>query len=209
MRKCRGFDTRKPIQLYTVLLGFKIQSQDSVEEGDSYPQSYGTDDGQHENLTFADSSATNYDNTSNLGNFGPIVNVSKHTDLGQFLSRPTLVDTRSWSTSDSVGPLDGNFLYIWHSLLSDTVIKRKIENYAFMKATLCIKMLINGTKFHYGCLRASYEPLAEAYPKRYDWHPVATGSSYAVRIAYDQTPGAYLDPSDNTGVEIRVPLVQS
>lgn len=208
MRKCRGFDTRKPIQFNTVLLGFKIQSSDIVEdeEGGNISDSLQSND-QHENLVFADSSSANIDDSSNLSRFGPIVNVSKQTDLGQFLSRPTLVDTRSWSTSDTLGPLSGNFLYIWQSLLADTVINRKIENYAFMKATLCIKMLINGTKFHYGCLRASYEPLANSYPKRYDWHPAALGPYNAVRVAYDQTPGAYLDPSDNTGVEIRVPML--
>jgi len=175
--------------LNSVLLGLEIQSSDVVDEPEvaSYGGvSSGSD--QQENMVFADSSAANIDNTSSLSDFQPVVAISKNTELGQFLSRPTLVDTRTWSTSDSVGPLSGNFIFIWHSLLSDPVIKRKIENYAFMKATLCVKMLINGTKFHYGSLRASYEPLAQGYPKRFDWHPVATGLSTASRIAYDQTP---------------------
>lgn len=209
MGECRGLDTRKPIRiLNSVLLCLEIQSSDAIDdsEGVSYGDvSSGSD--QQENMVFADSSAANIDNVSTLSNFQPVVAISKNTELGQFLSRPTLVDTRTWSTSDSIGPLSGNFIYIWHSLLSDPVIKRKIENYAFMKATLCIKMLINGTKFHYGCLRASYEPLSEGYPKRFDWHPVGLGLSNASRIAYDQTPGAYLDPSNNTGVEIRVPML--
>ncbi len=209
MGECRGLDTRKPIRmLNSVLLGLEIQSSDVVDEPEG--ASYGGDSSgsdQQENMVFADSSTANIDNTSSLSDFQPVVAISKNTELGQFLSRPTLVDTRTWSTSDAVGPLSGNFIFIWHSLLSDPVIKRKIENYAFMKATLCVKMLINGTKFHYGSLRASYEPLAQGYPKRFDWHPVATGLSIASRIAYDQTPGAYLDPSDNTGVEIRVPML--
>jgi len=194
--------------LNSVLLGLEIQSSDVIDDSES--ASYGdvsSGSDQQENMVFADSSAANVDNVSTLSNFQPVVAISKNTELGQFLSRPTLVDTRTWSTSDSIGPLSGNFIYIWHSLLSDPVIKRKIENYAFMKATLCIKMLINGTKFHYGCLRASYEPLSEGYPKRFDWHPVGLGLSNASRIAYDQTPGAYLDPSNNTGVEIRVPML--
>jgi len=209
MGECRGLDTRKPIRmLNSVLLGLEIQSSDVIDDSES--ASYGdvsSGSDQQENMVFADSSAANVDNVSTLSNFQPVVAISKNTELGQFLSRPTLVDTRTWSTSDSIGPLSGNFIYIWHSLLSDPVIKRKIENYAFMKATLCIKMLINGTKFHYGSLRASYEPLSEGYPKRFDWHPVGLGLSNASRIAYDQTPGAYLDPSNNTGVEIRVPML--
>lgn len=207
MGECRELDTRKLTRTSFVLEGFTIQSSDSYESEDVLPVDSGSSDVQMENMVFADSSATNIDNTSNLSKYGPVVSISKNTELGQFLSRPTLVDTRSWSTTDNVGPLSGNFIYIWHSLLSDPVIKRKIENYAFLKATLCIKMLVNGTKFHYGCLRASYEPLAESYPKRFDWHPVALGSTNAARIAYDQTPGAYLDPSDNTGVEIKVPML--
>jgi len=177
MGECRGLDTRKPIRmLNSVLLGLEIQSSDVIDDSES--ASYGdvsSGSDQQENMVFADSSAANVDNVSTLSNFQPVVAISKNTELGQFLSRPTLVDTRTWSTSDSIGPLSGNFIYIWHSLLSDPVIKRKIENYAFMKATLCIKMLINGTKFHYGCLRASYEPLSEGYPKRFDWHPLVWG----------------------------------
>lgn len=208
MGECREFDTRKLIQdFYPVLEGLQLQSSDSYEDSEEAAYATTTGDVQQGNLVFADSCDSNMDDTSILSKFGPVVQISQQTELGQFLSRPTLVDTRSWSTSDTIGPLPGNFIYIWHSLLSDTVIKRKIENYAFMKATLCIKVLINGTKFHYGSLRASYEPCAEAYPLRYNWHPVALGSNNAVRIAYDQTPGAYIDPSSNTGAEIRVPML--
>jgi hypothetical protein len=208
MRECREFDTRKLIQdYYPVLEGLQLQSSDSYDDTEMMTDAATPGDVQQANLVFADGSQPNIDDTSALDRFGPVVNVSQHTELGQFLSRPTLVDTRTWSTTDTIGPLPGNFIYIWHSLLSDVVIKRKIENYAFLKATLCIKMLINGTKFHYGSLRASYEPCAEAYPLRYNWHPVALGSNNAVRIAYDQTPGAYLDPSANMGAEIRVPML--
>jgi hypothetical protein len=208
MGECREFDTKKLIQdFYPVLEGLQLQSSDSYEDSEEAAYATSTGDVQQGNLVFADSCDSNMDDTSILSKFGPVVQISQQTELGQFLSRPTLVDTRSWSTSDTIGPLPGNFIYIWHSLLSDAVIKRKIENYAFMKATLCIKVLINGTKFHYGSLRASYEPCAEAYPLRYNWHPVALGPNNAVRIAYDQTPGAYIDPSSNTGAEIRVPML--
>lgn len=208
MGECREFDTRKLIQdFYPVLEGLQLQSSDTYEDSEEAAYATSTGDVQQGNLVFADSCDSNMDDTSILSKFGPVVQISQQTELGQFLSRPTLVDTRSWSTSDTIGPLPGNFIYIWHSLLSDAVIKRKIENYAFLKATLCIKVLINGTKFHYGSLRASYEPCAEAYPLRYNWHPVALGPNNAVRIAYDQTPGAYIDPSSNTGAEIRVPML--
>lgn len=208
MGECREFDTRKLIQdFYPVLEGLQLQSSDSYEDSEEAAYATSTGDVQQGNLVFADSCDSNMDDTSILSKFGPVVQISQQTELGQFLSRPTLVDTRTWSTSDTIGPLPGNSIYIWSFLLSDAVIKRKIENYAFMKATLCIKVLINGTKFHYGSLRASYEPCAEAYPLRYNWHPVAVGSNNAVRVAYDQTPGAYLDPSSNTGAEIRVPML--
>lgn len=208
MGECREFDTRKLIQdFYPVLEGLQLQSSDSYEDSEEAAYATSTGDVQQGNLVFADSCDSNTDDSSILSKFGPVVQISQQTELGQFLSRPTLVDTRSWSTSDTIGPLPGNSIYIWHSLLADAVIKRKIENYAFMKATLCIKVLINGTKFHYGSLRASYEPCAEAYPLRYNWHPVALGPNNAVRIAYDQTPGAYIDPSSNTGAEIRVPML--
>ncbi len=209
MRKCRGFVTEKPIRMFSsVSLCLNVQSSDIPDDTDvsNYDENVGSSDN-HENLIFADSAAVNTANVSAISDYGPVVSISQHTELGQFLSRPTLINTRSWSTSDGVGPLSGSAFYVWHALLNDAVIKRKIENYAFMKATLCVKMLINGTKFHYGSLRASYEPLAEAYPKRFDWNSAALGLDVAQRIAYDQTPGAYLDPSDNTGVEIRVPML--
>lgn len=205
MGECRGFDTTKPIQVLPVL-AFTIQSSDEPDSGAEIPANV-EGEFRSENMVFSDATPDNVQQMENSSTFDGLVKPSQNTELGKFLSRPTIIDVSTWSTSDTIGTLPGGFIYPWQALLSDAVIKRKIENYAFMKATLCLKVVVNGTKFHYGALRVSYEPLANSFPKRYNWPATAGSADTAIRIAYDQTPGAYIDPSSNTGAVLKMPML--
>lgn len=121
--------------------------------------------------------------------------------LGSFLSRPTLIQSATWATSDLVGVL--NSFNPWSLFLGDTVIKRKIENYAFLRAKLHIKVVLNGTPFQYGALRYCYEPLSGYSTAKVRTNTV---SNIPLLVPYSQMPGFFVYPQANAGGEMELPF---
>jgi len=159
---------------------------------------------EHENVTFVDSASLNQDygyNPSDLVSSGGTTG----TDLGTFLSRPTLINTSNWTTSTTVGVLTQ--LEPWYQILNNSVIKNKISNYAFFRAKLCMKFVINGTPFHFGMMRVAYEPSVNVANTGARKSKIRTNptSSYPLLTPYSQLPGVYLYPSANAGAELHLP----
>lgn len=197
----RGLDEIKSIQVYPVL-EFAVQSADEVVEDLYDTTSSSTADGDSTTV-FADASIDNALDLSQVSAASLLVKASKNTDLGAFLGRPTKIDAGVWSTTDLVGSL--TFVNPWFAFLNNSVIKNKISNFAYIRGTLCIKVVINGTKFHYGSLRVCYQPLHRNYLDRFSF--TGTGAGFAELVAYDQLPGEYVVPTDNTGVHLRMPML--
>jgi hypothetical protein len=122
--------------------------------------------------------------------------------LGTFLSRPTLIDSRSWLTTDPTGAL-GATITPWFTFLNDTRIKKKIDNYAFMRARMHIKVVVNGTPFQYGQLRLAYRPLTAIASAK-----VRSGTILGQElIPVSQQPGFYIYPQANAGGEMVLPFL--
>ncbi len=129
------------------------------------------------------------------------VDGTRDIQLGSFLSRPTLVDTISWTTSDLTGvKLTTN---PWSDFLSNAVIKRKLDNYAFLRGKLHLKFLLNGTPFQYGLMRTCYAPLEGIAGNRIRTNPT---SALPLLVPYSQQPGVWLHPQDNAGGEMDLPF---
>jgi hypothetical protein len=80
----------------------------------------------------------------------------KQGELAAFLSRPVLIDESTWTVGTTYASLGLN---PWVLFFNNSVIKKKIDNYAFINCTLKVKIMINSSPFLYGALVASYEPL--------------------------------------------------
>lgn len=132
----------------------------------------------------SDNNVAKVDNTDDLG-------------LGSFLARPTLIDTTTWSTSDIVGVK--TTVKPWYLFLNNTAIKKKIDNYAFMRGHLHIKVLINGTPFQYGALRTVYQPLLGFVADKVRTNPT---TNLPLSTPYSQMPGFYVYPQANAGGEL-------
>jgi hypothetical protein len=130
-----------------------------------------------------------------------------NTSLTRFLSRPTLIDTRTWTTSDLIG-YTGSTIEPWFLYLNNAVIKQKLTNYAFLRAKLCIKVVINATPFHFGLLRVAYEPNVNAANNGDRRSMIRTNptSPLPYMVPLSQLPGVWLHPSDNSGGELHVPF---
>jgi hypothetical protein len=150
-----------------------------------------------ETVTFVDNAGGVYVNLPSSGNSVALVDNTDDLSLGSFLARPTLIDTFTWSTGDLPGVK--KTIKPWYNFLNSTPIKKKIENYAFLRGNLHIKVLINGTPFQYGAMRACYSPLLGWVGDKIRTNTV---TDVALGVPYSQQPGFFLYPQSNSGGEM-------
>jgi hypothetical protein len=129
-----------------------------------------------------------------------LVDGTEDIGLGSFLSRPTLIDTITWTTSSVISVI--KTLQPWYSFLNNTQIKKKIDNYAFLRGNLHIKVVLNGTPFQYGMMRMSYSPLLGFVGDKI----TVPSPINPILVPYSQQPGFYLYPQANAGGEMKLPF---
>jgi hypothetical protein len=129
---------------------------------------------------------------------GLIVDKSHNSDLGKFLERPTLITTINWQegTSKSYTTFDP-----WTLFLTNTSIAKKLDNYAYIKANLKLKFVINASPFYYGCLLVSYQPLDVYNPA-----PIVIYNDLEL-IPLSQRPHLYLYPQNCQGGTMTLPFI--
>ncbi len=130
-----------------------------------------------------------------------------NTSLAKFLSRPTLIDSRSWTTSSLVG-YTGSIIEPWYEFLNNPAIKQKLANYAFLRARLCVKVVINATPFHFGLMRVAYQPNVNAADTGDRKNMIRTNPTSALpyMVPLSQLPGIWVHPSDNSAGHMVLPF---
>jgi len=131
-----------------------------------------------------------------------LVDGTEDLSLGQFLGRPTLIDTTNWVAADIVGVK--TTILPWQLFLNNTLIKKKIDNYAFLRAKLHIKVVLNGTPFQYGQMRVHYSPLEATVSAKVRSNTV---SPVPLLVSWSQQPGFYIYPQANSGGEMVLPFL--
>lgn len=121
-------------------------------------------------------------------------------DLNSFFNRPVLIDTHIYNATDVQGFNYG--INPWHSYFNSVSIKKKLENYGFIRCNLHLKFVVNATPFVYGSIRACYRPLPNFTPERFTPDVVER----AELIPYSQYPGTWIDPSKSQGGEMVLPF---
>lgn len=175
---------------------FSLQSEETAtaEEGVSSEMTSQT-------VTFLDANQGDVVVRDNTQNKVALVDNTDDLALGTFLARPTLIKSKTWTTSEVIGVVDT--FKPWYEFLNNAVIKRKLENYAFLRGNLHVKTIVNGTPFQYGSIRMCYKPLLGwiADPIRASVFSAATSM-----IPYSQVPGYYIFPEANAGGEMVLPF---
>jgi len=88
-----------------------------------------------------------YESTMDLGN-------NTDSELGSFLRRPIRQSAQTWVVGQP-------FFYSfnpWAAFCENPYVRDKIKNYKLLRMKLNVKMVISGTKFHYGRALVSYNP---------------------------------------------------
>lgn len=120
--------------------------------------------------------------------------------LENFVMRPVLISTLTWAQG-SFTPVT---LRPWALLMSNSAIKRKLDNYYLFRGNIKLKFVINASPFYYGCMLVSYTPLADYYnPAPINGDPAGIGRD---NIPRSQRPHIYLYPQNNQGGEMILPF---
>lgn len=155
----------------------------------------------HQNVGFHDATSSwdyniesNMDSTFNYG-------VTQDVTLQQFMSRPIKVLSGVWSIAETL--FSTTTFNPWTLFFSNKRVINRINNYNLLQCKLKVKILVNGTPFHYGKALMSYQPL----------HNVDTVSKltraavvYNDFIELTQRPHVYIDPTMDQGATMSLPF---
>lgn len=188
-------------QAYT-LHQFQLQSEDVIDTNLPTSTSVGGATEDHEqNVTFTDNELGAQFSAPVTQNKVALVDGTTDVALGDFLSRPTLITEFTWPTSAVEGQLSA--VFPWANFMTSPAIRKKIDNYAFARGNLHVKVLMNGTPFQYGALRVAYEPMQGFNSNKV----TASTNNQDTLTPYSQMPGFYIYPQANAGGEMVLPFV--
>jgi hypothetical protein len=180
---------------------FTLQSA-TMEEAESVitNEVIGSSTSVEQTVTFIDNEGGVCVDAPSSTNNVALVDGTEDIGLGSFLSRPTLIDTTTWTTSSVISVL--KTIRPWFLFLNNTQIKKKIDNYAFLRGNLHIKVVLNGTPFQYGMMRMCYSPLLGFVGDKI----TVPSPINPILVPYSQQPGFYLYPQANAGGEMKLPF---
>jgi len=185
--------------------GLRVQSEETVENappGEDAAAALEASEMTSQNVTFLDNARGEEFVSPKVAPGTALVDGTEDLQLGSFFSRPTLINTFTWTTAN-IGVTLATF-YPWNTLLSSTAIKKKLDNFAFLRGTLNIKTVVNGTPFQYGLMRMCYSPLEGFVGQKLRTNST-TDANYPV--FYSQQPGYYMTPAANAGGHMTCPFV--
>jgi len=120
--------------------------------------------------------------------------------LADFLKRPVLLTTVNWELTDAA-QANFNTIAPWQAFFNNTIIKKKLDNYAFIRCNLKLKFVINASPFYYGSLQFAYQPLPN-----YKTSTINTSVGTPL-IPMSQRPHVFVYPQNNQGGEMLLPFL--
>nr|ULG00121.1 MAG: structural polyprotein [Salisharnavirus sp.] len=117
--------------------------------------------------------------------------------LDKFFGRPVRIQDFVWNVN---GLTDFEF-NPWLAFFTNSRVLARISNYRMMRANLHVKVMVNGTPFHYGRTMMTYNPL----PTTDGYTRTRTGIIEDA-IAGSQRPHIWIDPTNSQGGELVLPF---
>jgi hypothetical protein len=117
-----------------------------------------------------------------------------NADLAHFLSRPRLISSHTWTpgnfTTSTIDP--------WSLYLATPEVEYKLNNFAWFRGTLKVKVVINAANFYYGALLLYYTPLPA--------NVIGVMPTSGVFLQISQRPHIWIYPQKNEGGEMTIPF---
>lgn len=124
-----------------------------------------------------------------------------NSDLSKYLNRPVLIETINWLEEDNFD----SEIYPWYLYFNHPSIKKRLDNYAFLKCKLNIRVVITASPFYYGAGQVSYHPY-------FDEGVCQTGAPGLVPNSHllltrSQRPSFNIYPQESMGGEMILPFL--
>lgn len=126
---------------------------------------------------------------------------SPDCSMAEYLARPVKLSTLTWTVGTAFPNTVIDPLALWTA--NKRVINR-LATYKNFKCDLCVKIMVNGSPFHYGCLLASHSVYAAP-----DWYfDSSVVGSIGNLVSQSQLPHIYVDPTTSQGGCFRLPYMR-
>lgn len=152
--------------------------------------------------TFVDESGKETSVIKNQYPTPTLENTFPDQQLYDFLERPRVVKSFSWTPSQKAGTLIQR-IYFPDALFESQVLWSKLKFYLFFRAGIKIQIKTNGTAFHYGQLCVAWKPCALG---RYiPINGTTLPTCYDSIVQASQFPHVLVSPMSSQNVEMRLP----
>jgi hypothetical protein len=120
--------------------------------------------------------------------------------LADFLSRPVLISSVTWAEVDAVGTKIT--LEPWRLFFDTPTIKYKLNNWAFVRCNLHVRVVFNASPFYYGSSMINWRPLQGLSPSY-----IYDDGTPKRMIPFSQMPGrVMIEPQHPEDVEMVLPF---
>lgn len=165
-----------------------------------------SDDGPQKSIEYANPTfASDYEVANQAG-----------TTLTDFLKRPVEIYHQVWAVGSDFTPFR---ISPWEKYLTSTLIADKLKTFKLLRGTLHIKILVNGSPFHYGrvfvgmrpsrfnnCTYDSFLPSTSYTIENY-FDGVANQTWQPAKTFYSQRPHVFVNPAQNEPTHIHWPFM--
>lgn len=152
---------------------------------------------QHENVTFEDAEAGFSYDLDDYADPTRMMQDSDDAELGNFFQRPVKIFEKEWginiTLAENINP--------WKLFFENPRVQNRIANFNLLRCNMQLKILVNGTPFHFGRLMVGYAPL-----DAYDETSPITGMIQQDLVQLSQRPHIFLDPTTSTGGTMELPF---
>lgn len=122
------------------------------------------------------------------------------TELMQFLNRPVRIHSFVWAEADV--PAIKVAIEPWSLWGLNPYILSKLNNYAFLRGNLKLKIQISASPFYYGCMIASYQPMQDFTPST-----IVLDAATRHFIPYSQRPHVVIEPQHDDSYVMTLPFI--
>lgn len=130
---------------------------------------------------------------------GPVRSLGDFSDgMNSWLKRAQLIQTYTWASTTPLG------FWVsfnpWTYIATNPVISNKLQYFSSLRGNLRVRIICNGTPFHYGRLTVGYVPLAPLM-------------SPLQRVRYEHTAALYqvqyveINPTTSVPQELKIPFI--
>lgn len=121
---------------------------------------------------------------------------SSEFDLGKYFARPVRIAILPWTVGTA---FPGSRLQVFQRYWTNKHVVNRLTTYRNLKCDMCVKIVVNGTPFHYGMLMAS------ALPDKRDDDFLNTNTTELGAVRGSQNPHILIDPTSSSAGCLRLP----